>query len=197
MTEALYPRNRYPQGHPDLAGSLNNLGSLLGAQGDYGGAREYFERALAMREALYPKEGYPQGHPDLAGSLHSLGFLLGEDGQLTAAWPLLQRAADMYQDEAELLQEASSEAESQDYLASLPGTIHRLLSVSCRLPDQAEATYARVWRYKAAVARSLRHRQATLTLRAGADPDTRASARVLARRPPPARPPPAGHRRRP
>ena len=54
-----------------------------------------------------------------------------------------------------------------------PGSINRLLSVSCRLPDQAEATYARVWRDKAAVARVLQHRQAALTLRAGADAATR------------------------
>ncbi len=39
MRESLYPKDRYPRGHPDLATSLNNLGDLLRAQGDYGGAR--------------------------------------------------------------------------------------------------------------------------------------------------------------
>jgi CHAT domain-containing protein/tetratricopeptide (TPR) repeat protein len=175
MREALYPSDRYPQGHSRLAQSLNSLGYLLQDQGDYSGARGYYRRALAMREALYPSDRYPQGHPDLANSLNNLAHLLEEDGQLTAAWPLLQRAVNMYQDGAELLQEVSSEAESQDYLASLPGTIHGLLAVSCRLPDQAEATYTRVWRHKAAVARIIRSRQAALTLRAGADPDTRAA----------------------
>jgi tetratricopeptide (TPR) repeat protein/CHAT domain-containing protein len=175
MTEALYPSDRYPHGHPELAATLNSLGALLAHQGEYGGARGYLGRALAMREALYPKEGYPQGHRDLAGSLHSLGYLLVDDGQLTAAWPLLQRAADMYQDEAELLQEASSEAESQDYLASLPGTIHGLLAASYRLPDKAEATYARVWRHKATIARGIHRRQAALTVRARADTDARAA----------------------
>ena len=61
----------------------------------------------------------------------------------------------MYEDGTELFQAATSEAESYDYLRSLPGAIHGLLSVSCRLPGQAEATYARVWRNKAAVARAL------------------------------------------
>jgi CHAT domain-containing protein len=79
----------------------------------------------------------------------------------------------MYQDQAELLQGGLSEAESYDYLAVLPGTIQGLLSVSCRLPGQAEATYARVWRNKAAVARVLQQRQAALRLRAGADAATR------------------------
>src|SRR5262245_24707541 len=49
LFELLYPKERYPQGHPDLANSLDNLGVLLRDQGDYGGARGYLERALAMR----------------------------------------------------------------------------------------------------------------------------------------------------
>jgi CHAT domain-containing protein/tetratricopeptide (TPR) repeat protein len=173
MREALYAKDRYPNGHPELALCLSQLGYLLDAQGDYGGARGYLERALAMREALYPKDRFPHGHPDLATSLSNLGGLLMADGQLTAALLFLQRAVDLFQDGAELLQGALSEAESYDYLASLPGTIHGLLSVSCRLPDQAEAAYARVWRHKAAVARILQYRQAALALRAGADADAR------------------------
>ena len=80
MHQALYPKDRFPHGHPDLANSLNNLGLLLKAQGDYGEARGYLERALAMNEALYPKDRYPQGHPDLATSLNNLGALLQAQG---------------------------------------------------------------------------------------------------------------------
>ena len=76
MYEALYPKDRYPLGHPHLANSLNSLGSLLEAQGTYGEARGYLERALAMNEALYPKDRFPQGHPGLATSLNNLGALL-------------------------------------------------------------------------------------------------------------------------
>jgi CHAT domain-containing protein/tetratricopeptide (TPR) repeat protein len=169
MREALYPKERYPQGHPELALSLNNLGGLLQAQGDYVGARGYYRRALEMREALYPTAQYPQGHPELAQSLNNLGNLLEAEGKLTAALPMLQRAVDMYQDEADSFQGAVSEAESYDYLALSPGTIAALLSVSCRLPDQAEATYARFWRVKAAVARAIQRRQAALTFQASSD----------------------------
>ncbi len=175
MRRAFYPKDRYPQGHPDLARSLSNLGELLQAGGDYDGARGHFERALAMRQALYPRERYARGHPDLAASLNNLGGLLENEGELGAAWPLLQQAVDMYEDGADLFRGDFSEAESYDYLTSLPGTIHGLLTVSCRLPGQAEATYARVWRNKAAVTRALQQRHAALTLRAGADPDTRRS----------------------
>jgi CHAT domain-containing protein len=173
MRQALYPRDRYPHGHPELVSSLNNLGYLLGDQGDNGGARGYLERALAMCESLYPRRRYPQGHPYLAIVLSNLGARLEDEGQLTAALPLLQRAVDLYQNQAELFQGASSEAECYDYLASQPGPIRRLVWASCRLPDHAEATYARVWRNKAAVARVLQRRQSALTLRAGADANTR------------------------
>ena len=53
---------------------------LLKAQGAYGEARGYYERALAMCQALYPKERYPHGHPDLAESLDNLGYLLEAQG---------------------------------------------------------------------------------------------------------------------
>src|SRR2546421_632186 len=54
MKQQLYPPARYPAGHPDLARSLNNLGSLLDSRGEYARALPYYERALAMNEQLYP-----------------------------------------------------------------------------------------------------------------------------------------------
>ncbi len=68
MYEASTPRTGIRTGTPTWPRSLNNLGSLLQDQGDYGEARGYYERALAMDQALYPKDRYPQGHPDLAGA---------------------------------------------------------------------------------------------------------------------------------
>ena len=38
MWESLYPKERYPQGHPSLATSLSSLGVVLQAQGAYGEA---------------------------------------------------------------------------------------------------------------------------------------------------------------
>lgn len=35
MVEGMYPKGRYPQGHPHLATSLNNLAGLHDSQGDY------------------------------------------------------------------------------------------------------------------------------------------------------------------
>jgi hypothetical protein len=40
----------------DIAKSLNNLGSVCGAEGDYKGAREYFEQAPAMNTKVLPAQ---------------------------------------------------------------------------------------------------------------------------------------------
>jgi len=170
MKQALYPKERYPQGHPDLTISLNSLGGLLQDQGAYGEARGYFERALAMNQALYPKEQYPQGHPLLAVNLAWLGSLLHAQGRYGEAECFLRQLVDMQQDLAEILLAATSEAEAMNYLAHLPLFRDALISVCLRVPDSDEASYARVWRGKVAVARMLQRRQAELFRRAAADP---------------------------
>jgi tetratricopeptide (TPR) repeat protein len=72
---------------PGTALSLNNLGWLLDAIGDYAAARPYYERALTIREqALGPT------HHDTALSLNNLGALLRAQGDYAAARPYYERA---------------------------------------------------------------------------------------------------------
>jgi tetratricopeptide (TPR) repeat protein/CHAT domain-containing protein len=97
IREALYPKDRYRQGNPDLAESLSAMGFLLRARGSYGEARKYHERALAMDQSLYPKDRYPLGHPDLARSLNNLGSLLQAQGSYAEAREYLERALAMHQ----------------------------------------------------------------------------------------------------
>ena len=87
VLERLYPK----QDHPDLAGSLTNLGLVLDALGQPGKALPYRERALAMYERLYPK----RDHLDLAASLNNLGAVLHSLGQAGKALPYLERALAM------------------------------------------------------------------------------------------------------
>jgi CHAT domain-containing protein/Tfp pilus assembly protein PilF len=93
----LYPEATYPQGHRDLAISLNNLASLLQAQGEYAKALDYYRQALEMRQRLYPKAKYPQGHPDLAQSLNNLGFVLQAQGKYAKALGYFRQALEMRQ----------------------------------------------------------------------------------------------------
>jgi CHAT domain-containing protein/tetratricopeptide (TPR) repeat protein len=90
VNKRLYPPEQYPDGHSDLAQSLNNLGFLLKARGRDEEALPYYEQALAMRRKLYP-----QGHPDLAVSLSSLGHLLHDRGRSEEAQPYLEQALAM------------------------------------------------------------------------------------------------------
>jgi CHAT domain-containing protein/Tfp pilus assembly protein PilF len=92
IREQLYPKAGYPQGHPHLAQSLADLGSLLQGQGKHGRALPFYEQALHMRKALYP-----EGHPDLAESLSNLGVLLRLQGEYDRALPFCQQALDMRQ----------------------------------------------------------------------------------------------------
>jgi CHAT domain-containing protein/tetratricopeptide (TPR) repeat protein len=87
----LYPPESYPQGHPALANGLNNLGTLLRAQGDLAGAEPLFREALAIRRKLYP-----QGDAPLANSLNNLASLLRDRGDLAGAEPLYREALAMF-----------------------------------------------------------------------------------------------------
>jgi tetratricopeptide (TPR) repeat protein len=95
MREELYPKDRYPCGHPELAQSINNLAGLHWAQGEYARAEPLLRRALRMNEELYSTERYPNGHPDLVASLNNLAYLLQAQGKYASAEPLYRRALQM------------------------------------------------------------------------------------------------------
>jgi CHAT domain-containing protein/tetratricopeptide (TPR) repeat protein len=138
ISRRLYPPERFPDGHPVLALSLNNLGALLLARGQLGQAEPYYRRALAMREALYPPERFPEGHLDLATSLNNLGFLLQTRGELDQAEPYYRKALAMYQK----LYPAARFPDGHPALAASLNNLGMLLQVRGALA-QAEAYYRR------------------------------------------------------
>src|SRR5262249_25782173 len=97
IAKRLYPPARYPEGHPELARSLNNLGAVLRAMGRLEPARDCHQPALAMRQRLYPESKYPDGHPGLATSLNNLGLVLEAMGRLEPARDYHQQALAMRQ----------------------------------------------------------------------------------------------------
>ena len=63
-----------------FVGSYNNLATVLKYQGELKQAKEYYERALAIRQqTLGPK------HPDVADSCNNLAIVLGHQGDLEQA----------------------------------------------------------------------------------------------------------------
>src|SRR5205814_1783201 len=76
MRRRLYHPERFPDGHPQLAQSLNNMGYLLRLRWELDKAEPFYRASLAMHQKLYPGERFPDGHPDLAGALNNLAFVL-------------------------------------------------------------------------------------------------------------------------
>jgi len=76
--------------HPDTATSLNNIGFLLQAQGDYAAARPFLERALEIYRKVLGDE-----HSHIAASLNNIGLLLHRQGDYAAARPYYEQALEI------------------------------------------------------------------------------------------------------
>jgi tetratricopeptide (TPR) repeat protein/CHAT domain-containing protein len=95
IAQRLYPESKYPDGHPDLAASLQNLGFVLNSMGRPESALGYCEQALAMCRRLYPAAKYPAGHFLLATILNNLGAALAAMGRYEPALDSYQQALAM------------------------------------------------------------------------------------------------------
>ena len=96
IRQAIYPSDKYPGGHVELARTLAALGQLLTVGGDPGQARAYLERALEMYQRLYPRDRFPRGNDDLARTLDHLGRVLEDQGRFDDAEQNYLRALAMY-----------------------------------------------------------------------------------------------------
>ena len=66
--------------HPNVATTLNNLASVLEAQGDYDAAESHYREALALHRRIYGEE-----HPGVATVLSNLASALEGRGDLVGA----------------------------------------------------------------------------------------------------------------
>jgi CHAT domain-containing protein/tetratricopeptide (TPR) repeat protein len=92
----LYPSDKYPDGHPDLANCLFFLGLALHSQSQSAAAEPYLRDALSMRRRLYPPTKYPDGHLVLVQSLIGVAASLTNQGRPAAAEPFLRESLLMY-----------------------------------------------------------------------------------------------------
>jgi len=76
-----------PEQHPDLASSLYALGSIAHRLGELDTARDFHERALAMRRSLYGPD-----HLVPTASLNNLALVLRDQGELEQAKHALEQA---------------------------------------------------------------------------------------------------------
>ncbi|OJW71487.1 MAG: hypothetical protein BGO68_03790 [Candidatus Amoebophilus sp. 36-38] len=87
MRQALYSDN-----HPDIASSLNDLGSVCSALGKYEESLKYYQQAFAMQRVFYP-----DNHPNIASSLNDIGIVYSSLGQPQEALKYLSQAFEMRQ----------------------------------------------------------------------------------------------------
>jgi CHAT domain-containing protein len=158
MDRRLYPSAKYPNGRPEMARRLNNLGNLLCTMGDIEPGRRYFEQSLAMCRRLFPKDKYPAGHPTLALSLNNLSYIFYASGRPAEALPLMQEAARMYRSFVDTKAAALPEADAIALVDSLPQTRDGYLSAALRVEGTGAAAYEEVWASKAALTRVLERR---------------------------------------
>jgi len=105
-----------------MIASLNNLGSVLGAEGDLVGARTHLERAVRVAAAAFGPD-----HPDVGTCLNNLGSVLQDQGDLAGARSSYERAL--------VIAEAAYGPD--------PGLATRLSNLGCLLRDQGDLAGAR------------------------------------------------------
>jgi CHAT domain-containing protein/tetratricopeptide (TPR) repeat protein len=91
IARRLYPVDEFPNGHPFLAGSLNNMALVYRAQGKLAGAEVLLRAAIDVHKRLFKGD-----RTDLAQSLGNLGVLCTEQGKLTEAESLCTEALEMH-----------------------------------------------------------------------------------------------------
>ena len=158
-------RKSLPPDHPDIANSLNNLGSVQSALREYAAAKQSHEQALAIR-----RKSLPPDHPHIAFSLRNLGLQGLKSGVgVGDAVPGLAEATDLFQAEQLRLAVAQAEQEQLATAALARSSLGNLLSATLITSAEPASAYDRVVRVKGSVTAQQRWaRQA----RDAADPDT-------------------------
>jgi tetratricopeptide (TPR) repeat protein len=118
MREKLHPQARYPDGHPDLALSLNNRAFLYELQGHFARAEPLYVRALARYQRLLLSQTEVLGEGDIHSLLASTP--LYRDVYLANGRRLSSQAdAHLLRQSLTILQEIEDKAEECRALAGL------------------------------------------------------------------------------
>jgi tetratricopeptide (TPR) repeat protein len=116
--------------HPDVAASLNNLAVLYHLQGRYGEAETRYLQALDILQ-----EQLGNRHPDVAASLNNLAALYLAQENPTRAIQAFQEGLAIEESNLEVTLAPLTEAQRQDYAATLSGTTDRAISLSLQAAE--------------------------------------------------------------
>jgi CHAT domain-containing protein len=136
-------REQLGEDNPDVATSLNNLAVLYQVQGRYGEAKPLYQQALAIwRQQL------GENHPDVAISLNNLAVLHQAQGNTAQAVRSLQTGLAIEEGHLDLNLTTLTEAQRQDYAATLSGTTNGVISLSLEAPEAVELALTTLLRRK-------------------------------------------------
>ena len=150
MRQKLYPLQQFPQGHPDLAASLINMGDVLRSLVRLEPALKHYQKALAMYQKLYPAKQFPQGDAELARSLNNMGVILESLGRPQAALEHYRQALAMCQKLYPLKQFPDGHANLATSLDNMGGVLRSLsrLEPALELYQQALAMRQKLYPLK-------------------------------------------------
>ena len=83
----IYGRVDLPVAHPDVADCIHNLALVLHDREDFNGAKQLYEKALALR-----RQCQLPTHPDIATNLNDIGYVLCDDGQIEEGFKYFEEA---------------------------------------------------------------------------------------------------------
>jgi tetratricopeptide (TPR) repeat protein len=141
----LAKRNPYAF-NPDLAITLNNLGTLYGKMRYFEKAEEYFKKALGLNEEL-AKRNSDAFNSDLAGVLNNLGNLYGNQSDFEKADEHYKKALRIYEELAKRNPDA--------FNSKLAATLNNLASLYYDQSDfgKAEEHYGRALKLREELAK--------------------------------------------
>ncbi|MEA5449468.1 CHAT domain-containing tetratricopeptide repeat protein [Leptolyngbya sp. CCNP1308] len=123
-------REQLGERHPDVASSLNNLAALYQTQGRYGEAEPLYQESLSIwREQLGTR------HPDVADSLNNLASLYQAQRNIAQAVPAFQAGLEIQEWNLELNLATLTDAQRQDYAATLAGSTDWAISLSLQAAE--------------------------------------------------------------
>ncbi|WP_204140408.1 tetratricopeptide repeat protein [Halomicronema sp. CCY15110] len=123
-------REQLGERHPDVTESLNNLAELYRAQGFYGEAEPLYQQSLTIR-----REQLGDRHPDVATSLNNLAALYQAQGFYGEAVAAFQAGLAIEEWHLELNLATLTEAQRQDYAATLSGTTDAATFLALQTPE--------------------------------------------------------------
>ncbi len=83
-------RKLFGDEHPEVAGRVMMLATILKDKGDYAASEEQYREALRIQRATLP-----EGHSRTASTLYGLGLLMVQQGQTSEAETLIQKCLDI------------------------------------------------------------------------------------------------------